>query len=94
MILFVEYSIRTNCTNILFVSSGLHFNWFYLQAHNKRRETFRRSYMKNKKMTEEAKQEVWEERFKKRAAEKSRLEHDDSVKFFQVTDITILNLRF
>ena len=50
--------------------------------------------MKNKKMTEEAKQEVWEERFKKRAAEKSRLEHDDSVKFFQVTDITILNIMF
>jgi hypothetical protein len=40
--------------------------------------------MKQKKLTEEAKQKIWEERFKKRASEKARLEHEDSLKFFQV----------
>lgn len=38
-------------------------------------------------MTEEAKQKVWEARFKKRASEKARLEHEDSLKFFQVCEI-------
>ncbi|XP_060559661.1 trichohyalin-like isoform X3 [Ruditapes philippinarum] len=54
-----------------------------IEAHNVRRMTLRNSNMKQKKLTEEAKQKIWEERFKKRASEKARLEHEDSLKFFQ-----------
>ena len=36
-------------------------------------------------MTEEGKQQVYEARFKKRSDEKNRLEHEDSLKFFQVS---------
>ena len=55
-----------------------------LQAHTSRRTRLMSRSLKQKKMTEEAKQKVWEERFQKRAAEQTRLAHDDSLKFFQV----------
>lgn len=54
-----------------------------IESHTTRRVTLLNNSMKSKKMTEEAKQKVWEARFKKRASEKARLEHEDSLKFFQ-----------
>ncbi|KAL4239220.1 hypothetical protein ACF0H5_000037 [Mactra antiquata] len=54
-----------------------------IEAHNTRRVKLLKSHMSQKKMTEEAKQKIWEARFKKRASEKARLEHEDSLKFFQ-----------
>ncbi|XP_052240434.1 trichohyalin-like isoform X2 [Dreissena polymorpha] len=54
-----------------------------IEAHTVRRVKLLKTNMKQKKLTEEAKQKVWEERFKKRVSEKTRLEHEDSLKFFQ-----------
>ena len=66
----------------------LQFNasWFSLQAHNVRRVTQLQTFMKNKKEDLEKKQRVWEARFQKRSSEQARKEHEDSLKFFQVSD--------
>ncbi|XP_052790605.1 myosin-11-like isoform X1 [Mya arenaria] len=54
-----------------------------IEVHTSRRALLMKKTMKQKKVTDEAKQKVWEERFRKRASEKARLEHEDSLKFFQ-----------
>lgn len=54
-----------------------------IEAHNIRRVTQLKSFMKNKKEDLDKKQQVWEARFQKRSAEQARREHEDFLKFFQ-----------
>lgn len=54
-----------------------------IEAHNARRVSQLQTFMKNKKVDLEKKQQVWEARFQKRSSEQARREHEDSLKFFQ-----------
>ena len=57
-----------------------------LQAHNMRRIHLMNSSLKTRKEKGAKHEEICQSRFKKRFNEKQRLEHEDSLKFFQVRE--------